>query len=142
VIDLSTAPPPAQTTTITTTVDRPAEPPPVVAAAPPPPPPTPVVILARPAVTEADYPAISLRLQEQGIVVFRASGRIILGIEIQHYLFASQVFKPYCVAVCVGGGEIRRGGPFFNHVPTPVFVVITERILCRRCSLAKLCRSN
>jgi periplasmic protein TonB len=68
VIDLSTAPPPAQTQTITTTVDRPAAPPPVVAAAPPPPPPSPPVALARPPVGEADYPAISLRLQEQGVV--------------------------------------------------------------------------
>ena len=71
VIDLSTAPPPAQTTAIQTTVDRPAAPPPVVAAAPPPPPPTPPVATTSHAVTANDYPAISLRLQEQGVVGIR-----------------------------------------------------------------------
>jgi protein TonB len=57
-----------QQTTIAVQTERPAAPPPVVAAAPPPPPPTPPVRTDRSQVTEADYPAISIRLQEQGIV--------------------------------------------------------------------------
>ena len=60
-----------QTTTVTVQTERPAEPPPVVAAAPPPPPPTPPVRTDRAQVTEADYPPISIRLQEQGIVEIR-----------------------------------------------------------------------
>jgi protein TonB len=54
--------------TIVAVTDRPAPPPPPVAAAPPPPPPTPATRIDRAQVTEADYPPISLRLQEQGVV--------------------------------------------------------------------------
>jgi protein TonB len=71
VIDLTTAPAPTNTTAIQTVTDRPAAPPPVVAAAPPPPPPTPAVATTSHAVTANDYPAISLRLQEQGVVSVR-----------------------------------------------------------------------
>jgi protein TonB len=60
-----------QQTTVTVATERPAEPPPVVAAAPPPPPPTPPTRTDRSQVTEADYPPISIRLQEQGVVEIR-----------------------------------------------------------------------
>jgi protein TonB len=74
-IDLAQAPPPATTTSITNTPPRP--PAPVVVAPPPPPPPppppapTPAVATTSHAVTADDYPAISIRLQEQGTVAIR-----------------------------------------------------------------------
>lgn len=68
-IDLAQAPPPAATTAITA---APPKPPAPVAVAPPPPPPppppTPAVATTSHAVTADDYPAISIRLQEQGTV--------------------------------------------------------------------------
>lgn len=63
-IDLATAPPPTTTTTIT---NAPRVEAPVVAAAPPPPP-TPPTPTTSHAVTADDYPPISVRLQEQGVV--------------------------------------------------------------------------
>lgn len=73
-IDLAQAPPPAATTAITNTPPKP--PAPVAVAPPPPPPPTPAVCIPEPcgrahAVTAEDYPAISLRLQEQGVVAIK-----------------------------------------------------------------------
>lgn len=69
-IDLAQAPPPAATTAITA---APPKPPAPVAVAPPPPPPpppppSPAVATTSHAVTADDYPAISIRLQEQGTV--------------------------------------------------------------------------
>jgi protein TonB len=71
-IDLAQAPPPAATTAITA---APPKPPAPVAVAPPPPPPppppTPAVATTSHAVTADDYPAISIRLQEQGTVAIK-----------------------------------------------------------------------
>jgi protein TonB len=69
-IDLALAPPPAATTAITNTPPKPPAP---VAVAPPPPPPPPsaAVPTTSHAVTAEDYPAISLRLQEQGTVAIK-----------------------------------------------------------------------
>lgn len=72
-INLAQAPPPPTTTTITNTPPPPPAPPaPVVVARPPPPPPppppSPPVATTSHAVTAADYPPVSIRLQEQGKV--------------------------------------------------------------------------
>ncbi len=64
-IDLSTAPPPTTTTAINQAAPKVEAP--VVAAAPPAPP-TPPTPTTNHAVTADDYPPISLRLQEQGVV--------------------------------------------------------------------------
>lgn len=72
-IDLAQAPPPTATTSITATPPKPPAP---VAVAPPPPPPpppppTPAVATTSHAVTADDYPAVSIRLQEQGTVAIK-----------------------------------------------------------------------
>jgi periplasmic protein TonB len=74
-IDLAAAPPPAATTAITNTPPKPPAP---VAVAPPPPPPPPTAVVCIPAdcnrahaVTAEDYPPVSQRLQEQGVVSIR-----------------------------------------------------------------------
>ena len=67
-IDLTTAPPPTVTTTITQAAPKVEAP---VVAAPPPAPPTPAVALSSHAVTSDQYPAISIRLQEQGVVAIK-----------------------------------------------------------------------
>jgi periplasmic protein TonB len=70
-IDLAQAPPPAATTAITNTPPKPPAPV-AVAPPPPPPPPTPPQALNSHQITDAaDYPAISLRLQEQGQVLIK-----------------------------------------------------------------------
>jgi protein TonB len=75
-VDLAQAPPPATTTAITNTPPPPpkVEAPVVVAPPPPPPPPpppSPAVATTSHAVTADDYPAISIRLQEQGTVAIK-----------------------------------------------------------------------
>ena len=77
-IDLAQAPPPATTTALSAPPPKPPAPvvvaPPPPAAAPPPPPPpppTPAVATTSHAVTADDYPAISIRLQEQGTVAIK-----------------------------------------------------------------------
>ena len=75
-IDLTQAPPPPVTTAITNTPPPPPAPPPPVAVAPPPPPPPPPTptqcipadCARAHAVTQDDYPPVSIRLQEQGKV--------------------------------------------------------------------------
>jgi protein TonB len=71
-INLAQAPPPPVTTTLAITPPPPPAPPAPVAAAPPPPPPPPPPSPAVPttshSVTAADYPPVSMRLQEQGKV--------------------------------------------------------------------------
>jgi protein TonB len=72
-VDLAQAPPPTTTTAITNTPPPPpkVEAPVVVAPPPPPPPPpppSPAVATTSHTVTADDYPAISIRLQEQGVV--------------------------------------------------------------------------
>ena len=70
IIDL--APRQTANTAIQAVVDRPAPPPPVPAAPPPPPPITPPSARGNAnAVGAADYPAISVRLREQGRVILR-----------------------------------------------------------------------
>jgi protein TonB len=65
-IDLAAAPPPTNSTVIS---NAPAKPAPVaVAPPPPPPPPSPATATTSHAVTQDDYPAISIRLVEQGVV--------------------------------------------------------------------------
>lgn len=67
-IDLAQAPPPTVTTAITNAPPAPPAPPAPAAVAPPPPPPTQPVATTSHAVTSDDYPAVSIRLQEQGTV--------------------------------------------------------------------------
>ena len=68
-IDLAQAPPPTVTTAITNAPPAPPAPPaPAAVAPPPPPPPTQPVPTTSHAVTTDDYPAVSIRLQEQGTV--------------------------------------------------------------------------
>jgi protein TonB len=69
-IDLAQAPPPTTTTAISNTPPPPPKvaAPVAVAPPPPPPPPSPPVATTSHAVTAEDYPAVSIRLVEQGVV--------------------------------------------------------------------------
>ena len=74
-INLAAVRPPPVTTVITNTPPPPAPPKPVIVAPPPPPPPppppTPPTATTSHAVTQDDYPPVSIRLQEQGKVAIK-----------------------------------------------------------------------